>query len=70
MNGDIVVTLFENGTEPNFMPLPDSISVQGCTGGLQRALLRDIRDDPRRFYVNIHNATFPGGAIRGQLHRP
>jgi hypothetical protein len=71
VNGDIVVTLFENGTDPDFVPLPDSIrSVQGCTGGLQRALLRDIRDNPRQFYVNIHNATFPGGAIRGQLHRP
>jgi hypothetical protein len=71
VNGDIVVTLFENGTDPDFMPLPDSIrSVQGCTGGLPRALLRDIRDHPRRFYVNIHNQTFPGGAIRGQLHRP
>jgi hypothetical protein len=70
-NGDIVVTLFENGTDPDFVPLPDTIRrVHGCTGGLERALLRDIRDHPRRFYVNIHNETFPGGAIRGQLHRP
>ena len=69
--GPIVVSLWENGTDPNFMPLPDSIRrVQGCTGGIQRALLRDIRDHPRRFYVNIHNEAFPGGAIRGQLHRP
>jgi hypothetical protein len=69
--GDIVVTLFENGTGPDFTPLPDSIrSVQGCTGGLPRALLRDIRDHPGQFYANIHNSVFPAGAIRGQLRRP
>jgi hypothetical protein len=28
-----------------------------------------LRANPRRYYVNIHNATFPNGAIRGQLAR-
>ncbi len=27
-----------------------------------------IQDDPREYYVNAHNAAFPAGAIRGQLH--
>jgi hypothetical protein len=26
-----------------------------------------IQNDPRAYYVNVHNADFPGGAIRGQL---
>ena len=30
-------------------------------------LLDEIIADPGGFYVNIHNADFPGGAIRGQL---
>jgi len=26
-----------------------------------------IRANPQNFYVNVHNAAFPGGAARGQL---
>ena len=38
----------------------------GCTevtAAQARALLRN----PGRFYVNVHNDPFPGGAVRGQL---
>jgi len=28
-----------------------------------------IRKDPRGFYVNVHTADFPGGAVRGQLQK-
>ncbi|MBA3400981.1 MAG: CHRD domain-containing protein [Actinobacteria bacterium] len=26
-----------------------------------------IIDHPEQYYVNVHNAPFPGGAVRGQL---
>ena len=39
----------------------------GCEGDVRKALLRRIRANPARFYVNVHNADFPDGAVRGQL---
>jgi hypothetical protein len=55
VNGGIVVPL-----DPN---------VDGCTGA-DPALIQDIIDFPEEYYVNVHNADFPGGAIRGQLSNP
>ena len=40
----------------------------GCTD-VRRRLARFIRQQPSEFYVNVHNAEFPGGAVRGQLRR-
>lgn len=42
--------------------------ISGCVTEIDSALLKRLRGRPARFYVNVHNATFPGGAIRGQLH--
>jgi hypothetical protein len=39
----------------------------GCVGGLERALLRSLKNHPEGFYVNVHNGDFPDGAVRGQL---
>ena len=29
---------------------------------------RDIHDNPSGYYVNVHDAAYPGGAVRDQLH--
>jgi hypothetical protein len=31
------------------------------------ALIKAIRQNPQNYYVNVHNAEYPAGAVRGQL---
>lgn len=38
----------------------------GCVT-VARSLALDILKRPADYYVNVHNAQFPGGAVRGQL---
>ncbi|NOT61768.1 MAG: CHRD domain-containing protein [Acidobacteria bacterium] len=41
---------------------------KGCASA-DKALITDIMDNPANFYVNVHNAEFPNGAVRGQLSK-
>lgn len=74
-NGPVVVSLaFPTGGEaadcvtetrvtgPNNTP----VFARDAQGNLL-ATAAEIRDFPERFYVNVHNADHPGGAVRGQL---
>ena len=48
--------------------LPSTFTgVAGTVGGLDPDLVRQIASHPANFYVNLHTADFPGGAVRGQL---
>ncbi|MCA1581513.1 MAG: CHRD domain-containing protein [Acidobacteria bacterium] len=58
VNGQIVVPFnfpFNNGF------------ASGTVTNVDDSLIREIVANPSNFYANIHNAPFPGGAIRGQL---
>ncbi|MGH9176059.1 MAG: ScyD/ScyE family protein, partial [Vicinamibacterales bacterium] len=46
-------------------PNMDGMS-RGCMDA-DAALLGQIVAEPWNYYVNVHNATYPGGAVRGQL---
>jgi hypothetical protein len=39
----------------------------GCVEGINKDLAKRIISHPQNFYVNVHNADFPNGALRGQL---
>lgn len=41
-------------------------SWKGCVPA-DKTLLNDIKTNPANYYVNVHTAEFPNGAIRGQL---
>ena len=48
------------------VPLGASYKRQGCTTA-SKSLVRSILKSPAGFYVNVHNAKHPLGAMRGQL---
>lgn len=66
-NGPIVVDLLGNA-DP-FVHRVGRGRAEGCAEGVSRALIREIIEHRARFYVNVHNERFPGGAIRGNLER-
>lgn len=45
---------------------PTDGSSMACAD-VDRALAKEILKSPEDYYVNVHNAAYPGGAVRGQL---
>lgn len=59
--GPVKITLF---SDPVGLAVPGE--VEGCVKGPER-VIKGLANNPAKFYVNLHNAEFPDGAIRGQL---
>lgn len=47
---------------------PAKGSSKGCVD-LDKEKVKDIIQNPANYYVNVHNAEFPDGAVRGQLSK-
>lgn len=56
VNGPVVVGL----------AAPTDGSSSGCRA-ITKTLAKALLESPAGYYVNVHNAEFPGGALRGQL---
>jgi CHRD domain len=51
---------------PVLVPLGAAFQASGCTT-TTTAIAKAILAKPAAYYVNVHTAKFPGGAVRGQL---
>ncbi len=51
---------------PPVVPLQPQAATETCVA-IDKAVADKILADPASYYVNVHNAEFPGGAVRGQL---
>jgi hypothetical protein len=62
--GDVIVELFSHRGKNQTLPP----RISGCAK-TTTAIAKDIARNPEDYYVNVHNADFPGGALRGQLSK-
>ena len=55
---------------PVVIPLaaPTSGMSSGCAS-VDPELIKAIMQNPENYYVNVHNAEYPAGAVRGQLSK-
>ncbi len=61
VNGPVKILFF--GTA-----VPNGVfAVSGTVAGVDQAAVDALKKSPKDFYSNIHTATFPGGAVRGQF---
>ncbi len=53
---------------PVVVPLGSPFARKGCVAAA-KSDIDAILANPKAYYVNVHNASYPGGAIRGQLKK-
>jgi hypothetical protein len=48
------------------VPFGKAYKPSGCVAA-KPAQIRELLDEPTEYYVNVHNAKYPAGVVRGQL---
>lgn len=51
---------------PVFIPLGSKYKAKGCISAPKK-MIDAVETNPNGFYVNVHNAKYPNGIVRGQL---
>jgi hypothetical protein len=51
---------------PVIVPLGGAFKTKGCASAPKKTI-EAIESQPNAYYVNVHNAQYPDGAVRGQL---
>jgi hypothetical protein len=51
---------------PVFIALGGKFAMKGCATA-SKSSITAVESKPGAYYVNVHNAKYPGGAVRGQL---
>jgi len=49
------------------LTLPIGNYARGCVDDLDRKLIHSILSRPADYYIAVHTAAYPNGALRGQL---
>jgi hypothetical protein len=71
-NGPVVLEFANVPKNAAGQPAGDPGASSGCKTAAtpdEQATMARIRRHPERYYVNMHTAAFPDGAVRGQLSR-